>query len=66
MGIIRLGVCLLLDTAFTVATGGAWLPVSSIDMGGCFTAKEMRYQREKEVTEIIMREMRKKEHGKSK
>lgn len=49
MGLIRLGVCLALDTVLTVASGGIWIAASSCEMGGCFTAKEMRFQREKEA-----------------
>lgn len=49
MGLIRLGICVALDSAFTLATAGAWMAMSSCEMGGCFTAREMRFQREKEA-----------------
>lgn len=49
MGLIRLGICLALDSALTIASSGLWIPMSSCEMGGCFTSQELRFQREKEV-----------------
>lgn len=53
MGLIRLGICVALDSVCTLATAGAWVAMSSCEMGGCFTAREMRYQREKEALKEV-------------
>lgn len=63
MGLIRLGVCLALDTVLTVASGGAWIAASSCEMGGCFTIKEMRFQREKEALREVAKIMKEAAHS---
>lgn len=57
MGLIRLGICVALDSVLTLATAGAWVAMSSCEMGSCFTSQELRFQREKEAIKEVAKIM---------
>lgn len=63
MGLIRLGICLALDSALTIASAGLWIPMASCEMGGCFTSQELRFQREKEAIKEVTGIMKEEKHN---